>query len=808
MFNDKTQTASSRIWLAILLVAHLWVFVPWSPYVLPGNLATLGVDYSGFAGVFDAVARGRQWGIDIAFPYGPSAFLMYNFYYPGLYETLLGTRILLAVISGMASWRLLLWAMEKQNWSIWPLGLLLLCIGIWYLGGPTDIRFTIYYAFLLLSFFILDDGPRPSLTTLLLAVAIGIAAPLKFYFFALFLSVSCAIGFVEIVIRRQIPVVFLVATASFLAAWLAAGQSFGNILPWFSSSLDAASNFGFAQVLGYDEPGLLLQAGYMVLASLAVAGIVMLATWQRRHWFEAVAAMLTIGLICFMNFKHGTTRHDAHAGYAATAFTVLLMVAILLLIRTSLSPLRKLLATILLILLALGNLQTIAAWKMPTLTIGTVTTALANGTSRIADMVRRKDGELEARFQAMKTEITRQAKLPPLNGSVDSFPDFAAIPILTGQNYQPRPEFQTFSVFNEAQTQRNLRYYQSGKSADFILYRSLVTDWRYALADEPLSWLELLTRYKISELQSPEFTILEKAKQPGSYSLTPLGQTATTWGQPLGTGDPGGNLLWAAFDIKLSLLGRIASILYKVPPTMMTLELADGRKISHRVVSPLARQGFLLSPYVETVADLHALTSPDYAPVRAMSAVKSVTFTVEPNYTVFYADTIGVTFSKLDLAGPADRSNALVGEPRRLFELKQLRAATSQSNLYVRLLAEDGRQVLLAHAPTQIERRVPAGSRAVEVTFGIRREVWTATPPGDGVTFSLIGIAADGSRRPLFTKHVAPSQNPADRIMHVAKVALPDGCCERIVFDTGFGPAGNGSYDHSYWADVQWLTTP
>ncbi len=65
-------------------------------------------------------------------------------------------------------------------------------------------------------------------------------------------------------------------------------------------------------------------------------------------------------------------------------------------------------------------------------------------------------------------------------------------------------------------------------------------------------------------------------------------------------------------DIRPTLIGRLITLLYKPSPLFLTLTLADGSRRSFRLVSGMARSGFLVSPLVENVDDFMALsvTSP------------------------------------------------------------------------------------------------------------------------------------------------------------------------------------------------------
>ncbi|HEY1231359.1 MAG TPA: hypothetical protein VGF26_28995, partial [Ramlibacter sp.] len=72
---------------------------------------------------------------------------------------------------------------------------------------------------------------------------------------------------------------------------------------------------------------------------------------------------------------------------------------------------------------------------------------------------------------------------------------------------------------------------------------------------------------------------------------------------------PSSGPLWAEIDVRPTVLGRLAGLVFKVPPLTLVMRYADGSRKTYRFVPGLARSGFLLSPTVSGPRELVALQS-------------------------------------------------------------------------------------------------------------------------------------------------------------------------------------------------------
>ncbi len=112
----------------------------------------------------------------------------------------------------------------------------------------------------------------------------------------------------------------------------------------------------------------------------------------------------------------------------------------------------------------------------------------------------------------------------------------------------------------------------------------------------------------------------------------------------------------------------------------------------------------------------------------------------------------------------------------------------------------------LLHAPGQIEWDLPSHLLLRDVTFsyGIEDGAWQ--PGGgetDGVTFT-VNFRADENAEPieLFSRHVAPRNNEADRGQQTSTFTLPAQVGGLLSIETTEGPHGNGAWDWSWISDL------
>lgn len=114
---------------------------------------------------------------------------------------------------------------------------------------------------------------------------------------------------------------------------------------------------------------------------------------------------------------------------------------------------------------------------------------------------------------------------------------------------------------------------------------------------------------------------------------------------------------------------------------------------------------------------------------------------------------------------------------------------------------ENGEAMIIAHPDSDIWLPGPAGSKVIELSFGIRKEAFEREgQKTNGVSFEVDVQASDGSVRQLFLRELDPASVPGDRGTQTAQVPYKPSPGDQIVLRTR--PRGDYSFDWAYWGKV------
>ena len=117
----------------------------------------------------------------------------------------------------------------------------------------------------------------------------------------------------------------------------------------------------------------------------------------------------------------------------------------------------------------------------------------------------------------------------------------------------------------------------------------------------------------------------------------------------------------------------------------------------------------------------------------------------------------------------------------------------------------EGRPVLNAHAPSELEFVPPAGAHRLRAVAGLPD---AAFAPGrdavtDGITIDILEVPARGPKRVLYHRQLDPLRHPEDRGPQVIELDRPDPFSGHLLLRLGNGPDNNATNDWAYWAAVE-----
>jgi hypothetical protein len=201
------------------------------------------------------------------------------------------------------------------------------------------------------------------------------------------------------------------------------------------------------------------------------------------------------------------------------------------------------------------------------------------------------------------------------NEPADVFPYEATLTLASGLNCQPRPVPQSYAAMGRVLEARNLAFYQGASAPRYVFYvtgeKAVSIDDRYHLWDEPALKRLLQQNYALRSV----FTNLQGALPETSPALSPIlllerkPAAIPSRPTPLGAGlqKAGRAFTWPAQEgevyaeikIKKTVLGRVASFLYRGAPVRARLLLEDGRERVFRAIPANLESGVLVNYFAD-----------------------------------------------------------------------------------------------------------------------------------------------------------------------------------------------------------------
>jgi hypothetical protein len=613
------------------LTAFLWLGLIGLPAYAWG--ATLDDSWEQGLGIL--LARGAKAGVDYIFTFGPLGYFYTGAYEPGLfwwkYAWELAIKLAMAVLFARLARE-----MSAAAAIAFVLGLVL-CF------GPADRsqRDGLYgvFQFALMIWFLRATPPWWQLT----AAAMLLAA-VSLVKFSLLLP---ALGYILILAcvaagrrswRQAIAWPGLFA-AAWLLGWLALGQSWSNLGPYFRGSWEIARGFGEAMSLP-GPPGERL----LGLVSLATLAIAMAAGGVPRVPLLVPTALAWA--IIFLAWKQGFMRQDL--SHTLAYFSQMIFIAWMLLGTRARLPIRlsgrlSLWATLLSCALGIGM------WKGQERILGLIR---SNGQAYVATA---RDVlwpvPLQERLDIERRSPPGALELPKIRARVggqrvDLLSYIQGVLFANELNWSPRPVFQSYSAYTPYLLRANAEYFRSSKAPDFVVLALMPLNGHLPTLEDGAALLAILERYEplLEETLNPgprpvHCLLLGRIQEP---RVPQPGVTTTRMIRyaeelKLPTSD---ELTVLSVKFRPTLGGRLLGYLYRSPPVWIALTTSDGSKLKYRFVPSMGETPWLISPLsTETRAVLNCYGAGK--PVR----IESLRFEMEESGWNAYEDMIEVTIS-------------------------------------------------------------------------------------------------------------------------------------------------------------------
>jgi hypothetical protein len=768
----------------LLVLALLAALIFLSFHLLQPRFISVGLDASWVAALAEARHLNLRFGEDVIFTIGPLASVYENsFARPLFYENLsvfLLFTFFLITYFGVASVR--------------ARSVLAPCIAV------VPILFSLHHDSVFMSLPVcacligtLPDF-RPYNRFLVVAGALASAAA-TLAKFSIFPVAIVAFLLLDIfaVLRKRIPIGLAAYAASLVALlwWTSPGASLWEFI---KHSMDIA--IGYTDAMS--STGTPLEVVLVYVTMIAVMSLIGATEFKGLRTGEVssdvtVSRVLIFAIFLFMCAKAGLVRHDGHAVIAWSG--VALGAGLYCVFAWGVLTRREVGVLVLIMTVGAGGVYRWHGQK----------NGLAPGAWIVGQLNERyRELSLWPRFlaapnrwltdqeklqQAALARVRAEQPLLMLAGTVDAIPSIQSSVIANGLRYWPRPIIQEYSTYSRPLIEVNRAFFRSHRAPDYLLMAPGSIDGRYpALAEGPL-WPDFLALYSVQDI-SNGLSILHRRDKPVDVPLRVIETKVAGLGEPVAV-DAGRGAVFATIDVRPTLAGAIAALLFKSSQINIDVQYVDGGHAEYRLIPGIAREGFFLSPTVETAEDYLALATG--ATDLNTRKVNSFIITTRTLGQWLWRSQFTVTLSRLDDDALRRSTNRISLPPdyENRIHLAAILNKNQPAGPALRMVPEG----LLAHAPKTL--KVATGGRTqLDIAFGIQAGAWQGEGDTHGVCFSVVSKSAPA---PLWERCLDPKRQAADRGQQIATITVPQSV-EELLLETACRDGCN--WDWSYWGRI------
>ncbi|MBP5181991.1 MAG: hypothetical protein J6331_03070 [Lentisphaeria bacterium] len=176
-----------------------------------------------------------------------------------------------------------------------------------------------------------------------------------------------------------------------------------------------------------------------------------------------------------------------------------------------------------------------------------------------------------------------------------------------GFAYVPRPVMQSYSAYTESLMKLNQDHTASGKT-DFLLFRLENLDKRFPMTSD-FAILPLCGKYapvRIFQGDVGEILLMKRDPAGKEQKLKKILEKSRSFGEEICLDARPDRMLYASMTFRYSLLGRLVSLLWRVPPLEIRFSTPEGEYVKD-LVPDMAGTPFLLSPYLDKTEEFSVL---------------------------------------------------------------------------------------------------------------------------------------------------------------------------------------------------------
>jgi len=628
---NRAQAIAHSRWLGLLamglwLLMAVFVLMPWQPGM------SKGLDYSWLVAQHLIYEQGLAYGQQVAFTYGPWAFVEHGQYYPTTRSLVMGLSLLLIL-----GWSSGLWLAAGPWIARHPLTRLLLLGLCVMLSLTINPWFTL--SFVLATMLVMVPLPLPAGTFTITRAQLSLRLPrlagwmlmlitaawlshMKLSYLVALGGAVCAAALLAF-LRRQwagailLPTIYLI---SWVLLWVAAGQSIPSIPTYLSIAREIIGAYGDAMSF----PGPMRQLIFMLAGTLAaMLMMIPLLLRQPGRWTQIITGLACAALLGII-YKSGIVREGP--GHLPLAFGPLMAIALLMgarILQRSLPARQHLVSAgvVVLGLIVLGSAYGIGSRPHTLILkafgpqpINHCITWLTQGDRLVHQQWEEKQAAMKQRVPHFSPDVTTDVYTYSLEAAIE-----LGLPVTF------RPTLQSYIATTRRLQQMNADHLLSDQAPKQILLMGEdPVDVQYPNMNDALSWPVLLTHYNVIYL-NPRYTVLHRQPQPRAWKMEHIATQTVRLNEVVDVPPrpAGANAIWVTMQFKPTFWGRLKGAAYKRPTLLMHVSNALDQKRGYRILPDIAASGFMLSPVVVMSEDwLDLATRPADAPLPASQDIR------------------------------------------------------------------------------------------------------------------------------------------------------------------------------------------
>jgi hypothetical protein len=592
--TDSTQESKPRshiqtLLCSIAIASGYIICVPWWPMHKTRHL-----EYT----IHQAFAENWQHGIDIAMTYGPWGFLGLRYYHPDTY--------LIMVVANCAYLALYIIMMRDAWKSLHGMSLAfpfvlfavlhvpnLLCSHEW--GYMLQLPYGLLLLYIILM--ALPEYKYPRALEWTLIIAMGPLVYIKGTF-SLLVIITVGFGYLVTSTPRKywwhMPV-FLASCGLF---YLLGGQHVSSF-PAFTRGLFEIIR-GYKATMGsWNASTTVAAMAFVPAAATVVAALLLVLQSRLEKRYNILVALYAAGL-SYIIYQHGFVR----ATYVSGAHLLQAHCTLWIMIGTVVLPAalrlegrRMKLAGALAIPSILAALYVFVVAKPSVITEKAMGCLQRRYIQKVIDIVgfQTLDEQRTRRFK----QLADQYPLIQTDSTWDALSCDSGIIMASQQRYRPRPTLVSYSAYTPYLVALNERYLTGPNAPERLLLAPPAIDHNYPTMADAALFRVLATHYVVDGHLDKLLT-LSRRGTPRQFKLTPIREEKAQLNEIISVPAHEGDILWVDIHVRRNLYGKLISTSLKPLPMYIAVDLGS-RQVARRFVPELAKNGFLLSPYCDSL---------------------------------------------------------------------------------------------------------------------------------------------------------------------------------------------------------------